>query len=361
MISEADTRVPDIPLKKTSILIIVGLAIFIGYLYLVGFDSVKDILLKANLWYLGLAMAISLAANALHTAGWWMYLKDKGYRISFFKAYEIYLSSIFFVNLLPAVVGSGEVAKIYFVDKCTPDARFDKTLATCVISRALETLPIIAGAAFSVVYLAFFYDLPPWATAFCLFNTVMLTALVVVGIAAALNNALLRRLSDWAFRQLERLLKKDMTAYAQSIDEIITQFDASFREIVAKKKLMALSIMVMFAAWCLEISIAYVSFLAIGNPVNPVLVITVYSVLTVLQMMPMFLPGGLGVTDIVMTILYMVVGIPKAAASGATIMVRFVTLWFLTVVGGLATFYLAKAHGEKDLDDVKNSNDLRNG
>ena len=113
MISEADIKFPSIPYKKTYILIIIGLAIFIGYLYLVGFNGIRDIILNANFRYLGLAMVVSMAANALHTAGWWVYLRDKGYRTSFFKAYQIYLASIFFVNLLPAVAGSGEVSKVY--------------------------------------------------------------------------------------------------------------------------------------------------------------------------------------------------------------------------------------------------------
>jgi len=345
MISEADIKFPSIPYKKTSILIVIGLALFIGYLYLVGFDSIRDILLNANFWYLGLAMVVSLAANALHTAGWWVYLRDKRYRISFFKAYQIYLASIFFVNLLPAVSGSGEASKFYFIEKSTPGARFDRTLATCVISRVLELVPISAGAAFGVVYLAFFYEIPPWATAFCLFAAGMMAALAVLGVAVAMNNALLRRLSGWAFRLLERLLKKDMASQARNFDAVITQFDASFKEIMAKPKLLALSIMLIFAAWCLDVSVAYFSFLSVGNPVTPVLVVTVYSVTTVLQMLPISLPGGLGLTEMVMTILYMTVGISRAAAAGATIMVRFVTLWFLTTVGGLVTLYLEKAHG----------------
>lgn len=350
MISEADIKFPSIPYKKTSILIIIGLAIFIGYLYLVGFDSIRDVLLNANFWYLGLAMVVSLAANALHTAGWWVYLRDKRYRISFFKAYQIYLASIFFVNLLPAVSGSGEVSKFYFIEKSTPGARFDRTLATCVISRVLELVPISAGAAFGVVYLAFFYEIPPWATAFCLFAAGMMAALAVVGVALAMNNALLRRLSSRAFRLLERLLKKDMASQALNFDAVITQFDASFKEIMAKPKLLALSILLIFAAWCLDVSVAYIAFLSVGNPVTPVLVVTVYSVTTVLQMLPISLPGGLGLTEMVMTILYMTVGIPRAAAAGATIMVRFVTLWFLTTVGGLVTLYLEKAHGGDNIN-----------
>jgi hypothetical protein len=348
MITEADIKFPDIPFKKTAVLIIIGLAIYLGYLYLVGFDAVKDVLLRADYWYLGLAMAVALLANAFHTAGWWVYLKDKGYRISFFKAYQTYLASIFFVNLLPTMAVSGEASKVYFVQKSTPGSRFDKTLATCVISRALEIMPIAAGAAIGVLYLAFFYGMPLWATTFCLFVALAMATLAVVGIFVAMNNALLRSLSGSGFRLLGRLLRKDLSARAEHFDVVITQFDASLKDITSKKMLVAVSLILIFMAWCLDVSVAYIAFVAIGYPVAPVLVVTVFSVMVILQMLPIFLPGGIGLVDIVMTTLYMTAGIPKEAAAGATIMVRFVTLWFLTTAGGLVTLYLAKAHGKND-------------
>jgi uncharacterized protein (TIRG00374 family) len=77
-------------------------------------------------------------------------------------------------------------------------------------------------------------------------------------------------------------------------------------------------------------------------------VVTVFSVMVILQMLPIFLPGGIGIVDILMTTLYMTVGISKESAAGATIMVRFVTLWFLTTVGGLMTLYLMKTHSRKN-------------
>ncbi len=348
MIAEADIKFPDIPFRKTAVLIVIGLAIYLGYLYLVGFDAVREVLLKANYWYLGLAMAVSLAANGFHTAGWWVYLKDKGYRISFFKAYQTYLASIFFVNLLPTMAVSGEVSKVYFVEKSTPGSRFDKTLATCVVSRALEMVPIAAGAAIGVLYLALFYGMPLWATAFCLFIALAIATLAAGGLVVAMNNVLLRRLSGSGFRLLGRLLGQDLSARAQHFDVVITQFDASLKDITSKKALVAISLSLIFLAWLLDVSVAYIAFLAIGNPVTPVLVVTVFSVMVILQMLPIFLPGGIGVVDIVMTTLYMTVGIPKVAAAGATIMVRFVTLWFLTTVGGVVTLYLARVHGEND-------------
>ncbi|HTX43707.1 MAG TPA: lysylphosphatidylglycerol synthase transmembrane domain-containing protein, partial [Methanocella sp.] len=278
MITEADIRFPDIPFKKTAVLIVIGLVVYLGYLYYVGFDSVRDVLAHANYWYLAFAMAVSLTANAFHTAGWWVYLRDKGYRTSFLKAYQMYLASIFFVNLLPTMAVSGEVSKIYFVEKSTPGSRFDKTLATCVISRALEFVPIVVGATIGVLYLAFFYGMPLWATAFCLFIALGMATLAAVGVIVAMNNALLRGISDSGFRLLGRLLKKDLSARARHIDIIITQFDASLRDITSKKLLVAASLVLIFAAWCLDVSVAYIAFLAIGHPVTPALVVTVFSV-----------------------------------------------------------------------------------
>ena len=81
MITERDIKFPDIPFRKTAVLIVIGLAIYLGYLYVVGFDSVKDVLLHTNYWYMALAIVVSLAANAFHTAGWWVYLRNIGYKV----------------------------------------------------------------------------------------------------------------------------------------------------------------------------------------------------------------------------------------------------------------------------------------
>ncbi|WP_128860101.1 lysylphosphatidylglycerol synthase transmembrane domain-containing protein [Methanocella paludicola] len=346
MITEKDIMFPDIPFGKTAVLIVIGLAIYFGYLYLVGFDSVLDVLLHADYWYMALAVIISLSANAFHAAGWWVYLKSMGYKTSFFKAYQIYLASIFFVNLLPTMAVSGEVSKIYFVQKSTPGSRFDKTLATCVMSRVLEIVPIASGATVGVLYLAFFYGMPIWATAFCLFVALAMASVAVGGLVVTMDNVLLRRLANSAFRLLGRLLRKDLSAQAEHVDIILAQFDTSLKDMTSNRALVAGSLVLILVAWCLDVSVAYIAFMAMGSPVSPVLVVTVFSVMVILQMLPIFLPGGIGVVDIVMTTLYMTVGISKNAAAGATIMVRFVTLWFLTALGGLVTLYLTKAHGK---------------
>jgi len=115
------------------------------------------------------------------------------------------------------------------------------------------------------------------------------------------------------------------------------------REIAGRKLTIAKALALIMIAWGFDVTVAYISFLSIGYPVSPGVVVTIYCIMVLLQLIPTFLPGGLGIVDAVMTVLYTSMGVPKLSAAGATIMIRLVTLWFLTAVGGLVTLYLAKA------------------
>jgi hypothetical protein len=343
MISEEDIKFPDIPFKKTAVLILVGLALYLGYLYLVGFDSLKATLLGADYRLLLFAAIVSLAGNMFHAAGWWVFLRDMKYKVPFLKAYEIYLSSIFFVNVIPTAAVSGEVAKIYFVQKADPGSRFDRTLAAGLMSRILEIIPVSLGAIAGVLYVAIYYHIPTWALAFCIVLAVALAVAATIILVVAMNNDLLRKLTAWLIATLGKILKsRSWNERAERYDRIILQFGGSIKEITGKKLLIAKALALIFIAWCFDVSVAYLAFLAIGNPVSPGFVITVFSIMVILQLLPTFLPGGIGFVDIVMTTLYLAMGIPKAAAAGATIMIRLVTLWFLTSVGSMVTLYLLR-------------------
>jgi uncharacterized membrane protein YbhN (UPF0104 family) len=77
MISETDVKFPDIPFRKTAVLIVIGLVLYFGYLYLVGFETVKTELARVSPWLVVLAFAVSLCGNVFHTAGWWVLLRHK--------------------------------------------------------------------------------------------------------------------------------------------------------------------------------------------------------------------------------------------------------------------------------------------
>lgn len=347
MISEADIKFPDIPFRKTAVLILIGLVIYFIYLYLVGFESLRAVLSGVDYRLMALAIAVSLCGNLFHAAGWWVLLRHVRYEISLGWTYLVYLSSIFFTNLIPSAAMSGEVGKIYFIQKSVPGTRVDRTFAAGLMSRLLEVVPVALGAIVGVAYLAMFYSLPAWALGFCVLVAGVISLIATVVLAVSMNPRLLKAMAASAIRVASRVFRRmDVAGLTGRTEALVAQFDASMREIAGGKLLILKSLALIMIAWVFDVSVAYIVFMALGHEVSIGVIITIYSMMVLLQLIPTFLPGGLGIVDAVMTVLYLSAGLPGSIAAGATVMIRLVTLWFLTAVGGLATLFLARATGK---------------
>lgn len=347
MISEADIKFPDIPFRKTAALILIGLVIYFIYLYLVGFESLRAVLSGVDYRLIALAIVVSLCGNLFHAAGWWVLLRHVRYEISLGWTYLVYLSSIFFTNLIPSAAMSGEVGKIYFIQKSVPGTRVDRTFAAGLMSRLLEVVPVALGAIVGVAYLAMFYSLPAWALGFCVLVAGVISLIATAVLAVSMNPRLLKAMAASAIRVASRVFRRmDVAVLTGRTEALVAQFDASMREIAGGKLLILKSLALIMIAWVFDVSVAYVVFMALGHEVSVGVIITIYSMMVLLQLIPTFLPGGLGIVDAVMTVLYLSAGLPGSVAAGATVMIRLVTLWFLTAVGGLATLFLARATGK---------------
>lgn len=348
MISEADIKFPDIPFGKTAVLIVIGLAIYLVYLYMVGIGDLTNALASVDVKLIVLALIVSLVGNLFHAAGWWVLLRHMKYQISLGWAYIIYLSSIFFTNLVPSAAISGEVAKIYFIQKSVPGTRFDRTFAAGLMSRLLEVVPVAIGAIIGVVFLTLYYDLPTWALAFCALIAAAISIMALFVLAISMNPRLLKSIAGTLIRTISKIFKSmDTVAINSKVEALVAQFDTSMREIAGQKLLILKSLVLILIAWVFDVSVAYIAFRAIGFSVSPGIVMTVYSMMVLLQLIPTFVPGGLGIVDAVMTVLYESSGMTKIVAASATIIIRMVTLGFLTAVGGLATLFLARATGKE--------------
>ena len=74
-------------------------------------------------------------------------------------------------------------------------------------------------------------------------------------------------------------------------------------------------------------------------------IFAVYSVIMVFQTLPLILPGGVGIVDILMVALFTAVGVSLHDAAAATILARVAQLWFHTLLGGICTAHLLRKVG----------------
>jgi len=307
---------------------------------------VREQLARIDVRLVALAMLVALCGNVFHAAGWWVLLRHMKYRMSLGLAYIIYLSSIFFTNLVPSAALSGEIGKIYFIQKSVPDTRVDRTFAAGLFSRLLEIVPTGAGAVVGVTYLWLFYDLPLWVLGFCVLVAAGIAAFAVFVLAVSMNVRLLKSVSNMALRVASRFLRgHNMGVVSEHVEALVTQFDASMREVSASKPLILKSLALIFVAWAFDVAVAYIAFAAVGYNIPVGVVVTIYSLMVLVTLVPAFIPGGLGYVDGLMNLMYGLAGVKPNDAFSGTFVIRIVTLWFLTAVGGLCTLYLARATG----------------
>ena len=106
------------------------------------------------------------------------------------------------------------------------------------------------------------------------------------------------------------------------------------------------------AGWLSMTLVAVIVFRSMGISVPLRAVFAVYAVMIFLQMLPIFLPGGVGLVDIVMSTLFAAISLPMHSAVAATILIRLIQLWILTAIGGLAMAYLVKKINHNDLTTI---------
>ena len=99
----------------------------------------------------------------------------------------------------------------------------------------------------------------------------------------------------------------------------------------------------------LDLSSSYLAFIAIGihPPIAPF--ITVYTIAILLSFLPT-LPGSLGITEIIMILLFVPVGIFADQVLAAAALERVAHYVFPTVLGILASLYYFKNFSKKRLE-----------
>ena len=86
-------------------------------------------------------------------------------------------------------------------------------------------------------------------------------------------------------------------------------------------------------AWLFRLLVAFLVFASVGFKISLSTIIIAYSISNSLQGVPIGIPGEVGFMEIVMTNLYMLLGVPVDISVAATVLTRIITLWFRLVVG----------------------------
>ncbi len=343
-----DVELPTIDARKSTALVFLGLGAYFAYLYHLGFGEVTASLAQVNLTIFGLAFLLSLLDVVFNALAWKTVVQELDYRISLSNVFFIYMSSIFLNNLIPSGSVSGETARLYFLNKIAGNARLDSCTASVAATRIITAIPFVLGMSLGLAYLVLYYQVPSWALTTCFSMIFLMVSVGVLFVGVCFSENLLQRTVNVVIDQVEWIFKRsvDRNFYCG----ITHQFQQSMLLLRNRNGPLILSSFWAFAGWLSLNLVAFAAFRSLGVEVPIFAIFAVYSVIMVFQNLPLILPGGLGIVDILMTALLTTVGVSLHDAAAVTILARVAQLWFHTLLGGICTAYLLRKVGKNELN-----------
>ncbi|MDM7913286.1 MAG: flippase-like domain-containing protein [Methanotrichaceae archaeon] len=329
-------------------MIVLGMGIYFLYLYHLGFEETINSLKNVNLAIFSLGVMLALAGVLCDSLAWKAIASKFEYKMPILDIFLIYMSSIFMNNLIPSGSFSGETARIYFLEKLDGGSRIDRPSATVAASRIITAIPFFMGTVVGLAYLTLATDAPAWALATCSGITIILLFVNAIFFGVCFTEGWLERIIFTIVDYVEKIFHVHVDRTECS--GIMNQFHRSMKMLAEHKRTLFISTFYAVAGWLSMTLVAVVIFRSMGVKVSIMAVFAVYAVMIFMQMLPLFLPGGVGLVDIVMITLFTAIGVPMHSAVAATILTRLIQLWLLTALGGAATAYLVK---KIDYDTVR--------
>jgi len=106
--------------------------------------------------------------------------------------------------------------------------------------------------------------------------------------------------------------------------------------------------------WFGDIFCLYFAFLGFGFKPNLAIVIFTYAIVKIIATIS-FIPGGLGITEASMSLIFIGFGIPAPTALAAVLIFRFLSFWLPIPVGLLSFLSLRKKYTNIKLEESKSS------
>ena len=285
-----------------------GLAVFAVLSIYADVEQVGHALAQFGWGYVPLILLLTISNYLLRFCKWHFYLRSIGIAIGCRDSMVIFFSGLT-MSVTPAKLG--EVFKSYLLKRLN-GTEVSRSVPVVLAERATDVLSLIVLAAIS--FSALEYGLE-----------VLIAVLAVLLIPIVLLQS--RRI---CIRLLEAL--KSLPLLARLSDSLITAYESAYALFRLRILLVALSISVI--SWGFECLAMYYVLLGFGVEASLPLSTFVFSFSSLAGAISM-IPGGLAVAEGSFAGLLILSGFAREIAAGATVLIRFCTLWFGVMLGAV--------------------------
>jgi uncharacterized protein (TIRG00374 family) len=320
------------PLRQKVILavLISGLVAFVLYFVLfINPAQVVDIVSKTNLTcYSSAFVAYSLCA-VFSSLVWRNLLASLAVKISARKTLLFTWVGLFFDATVPQLGWSSEVSRTYLLTK---DSSFDAgKIGASVVSQKIFNMTITVitmGLGLGLVLIS--HPLPFIVT--FLFSLVLCLSILTLALVyyISIKPSATKTLLNWTIGIVSFFRKAwNPESFRLKADALLNRFHVGIQQLKANPEALVKPIIYSVTSFVFEISVTFITFIALGYPVPVDKVLIVFTLTGTLQTVGVTF---FGFPELIMSVSFTALGIPAALSVSVTLLVRVVSLWFRLVV-----------------------------
>lgn len=324
------------------LIVLIGVAVFSFFIYKIGLGNLLLLISNANKPLILLVVLLNLLNLTSFTMTWRFLISTP---ISSCKLFKFYTIGAFINNITPAFGTGGEPVKAILLGEETGISQAE-CFASVVSQRLLNMLPflIIGG-----IGIGFLFSKPGAALGTWEILALALSIVFAFGFFGLIIYFYIRKdkLSLFVHSSIRfltpfiGLVKKGFKedAYAEAVEKSINSFHGGLRNISHNKYGLVKATLFSFLGWIFDIMAIYTVFLSLGSSayIHVSVLIIAYTISIISGWLPLSPPGGLGVVEGTMVLLFIFGGVPVEIAMLATLLYRLASYWFNTILGA---FYL---------------------
>lgn len=301
--------------KPILLSILGGIVLYLGAMFLSDFHATRDAILAVGLVGWSVILGLSLLNYALRFWRWDWYLKKLSHTRLPRRRHLAYYLCGFALSTTPGK--AGETVRSLYLKR--HNISYAHTISTFFVERFQDLLSIVlisCAAGF------LFQGYGP---------VVLVTGLIVFGSLPLLHSRkVLQGLTDWSQQHPGKL--------GSALAHLVTLLKSS--ALLLRNQELIVGLLIGFMAWLAEALGFWFLLHWLGQDVSVLMAVSIYGVAVLIGAIS-FLPGGLGSTEAVMTLLLVSLGVEQSVAVAATLICRIATLWFAVFLGLIVASVLA--------------------
>jgi uncharacterized protein (TIRG00374 family) len=330
---------------KTFLLPLIGLVAFFLYILIFNVDLLGIIaeIQRINLYPYALAMIATLLDTLFFALAWRSLLGFLSVQISRIRSYLFVWVGIFVDTLIPAESVSGEISKIYLVNK-QQSGTAGKATASIVVQRligmSINVGTLLTGAALLLIE----NQLRGILLTLTLFLVAVTLLFLVLVLLLCVKERWTLRIVNGAIGIAERLSRGRwrLSQVREEAVEAAKAFHNAVKEYVHAPKTMFTAVSFSLASWMLTLAVLYLTFLSIGYPqISWSAILVVSAIFAAVKSIPLGVPFEVGLPEITMTSLLIAFNVPAGISATATILMRLLTLWLRFFIGFAAQQWIS--------------------